>query len=422
MQRTTINTIKNGNGLTYNNGFSFPSFSGSTSQNYKTSSSGSENNCFSDQPNETKNEYSICIDWLEFICKKDEPIEVALVNNQNPNIISEKIHVHRNPNFHNLHKIYFDGVEAFDIYSQPNNGTHQKNELSVKVSNVLLYSDRYFNIINEMLQVFGLEYVKVARLDIALDGAAILNLVDILNKFVKSHTIQTNNDALSILPTAFNKKELRWLGWSIGKAKSGISARIYNKSEETLVHRKDYIASYWRKNKLFGENIGRFEIQLNSRRIKKYNIDLPGIQKLTDARFVSTIFKSEVQSWLKFYRVRRKDFLNHKKEVALKKGKEIQFIMWDKLPVQLELLTDESFVSNSGFINARNSISFSLHEILKNPSTSSTAQIEVIKKYADDYCLWHYVRNKVESLFIYGSRTQLEALKNQLFGSDSTGD
>lgn len=413
MKRIEINTQKNENGFTNNSGYTFsensnstinngvpfPVISGSTNLDYQVTSTCSENNSINYHVTKNDNEYSICIDWLEFICKKEVSIELAFINNQNPNIIIKKILVHKNPNFINLHKIYFHGVEILDIYSKPNNGKHLKNEISIKVNNALLYTNNYYSIITDFIKEFKINYVRLARLDIALDGADIMKIIDLLNKYSKSHTIQCSNDALTILPKAFNKKELKWLSWSIGKSKSGMSARVYNKSDEIVLQNKDYIASYWHENDVFHDIIGRFELQLNHKRLSKYNLGIHELKKLSDASFISSIFKNEVQSWFRLYKVRRKDYLNHKKEVVIKKGKEIKLFKWDKLPTNMDLLKTYDYISNSSAISASRNISFNLNEILLHPATSTTAQIQVIQKYARDYDLQDYVKNKITFLF-----------------------
>jgi hypothetical protein len=311
-----------------------------------------------------------------------------------------------------------NGVEACDVYSCPNNSTHAYNEVSVKIANGLLYTENYHQIIYRLLKAYGLTFVRYARLDIALDGTDILNQVDMLNKWTKSYTVQTNNDAITILPTAFKKKEHRWLSWSFGKGKSGISARLYDKSNEIERTKKEYVTDFWRKNGIPTANVGRFEIQLNYKKLKRYQLNLSTLKQLSDAGFVGAIFTNEVKSWLRFYRVRRKDMLNHKKEYAISKGKEIQFIKWERIPIKTELLQMDNHVTNGSVINARNAISFTLREILRHPDTSTTAQVEVIYKYANDYQLQDYVRSTVKNLFHGENNNQYIALLNRLMDED----
>ena len=420
MKNFYINTTKNENDLGYwhnNNGFSFPVFSGSTNQQYQSTATNFENENFASQ---TKaNYYSICLDWLEFICTTEKPIEFAYKLNQNQNIQIRKVDVHNNPNFINLNRIYFNGMEICDILSTPNNNTHRQNEVSVKMANHVLYSDQCYQYVLLIVKTFKLSFDRLARLDIALDGMDVVKLISLLNRYSKSKTIQINNDAISILPTSFKKKDQFFDSWSIGKSKSGICARVYNKTDEIKQSGKDYICEYWKANGIPTVNNGRFEIQLNSKRLDKYQFILLDLQQLIGAEFLGTIFKKEVQSWLKFYHVRKTDIINHKKEVAINRGSEIQFIKWSKIPTKQILLKTYEHKPNSAVINARNTISFTLNEILLRPNTSTTAQVEIIQKYAEDYKLQEYVDHKLKKLFGWDVKPPYRKILSPLIATDS---
>jgi len=410
MKHSNINTEKEilfcGNNP-YNNGFSFPLLTGSTYQSYQATST-----IFTDEILHCKtntNFYSICVDWLEFVCTTENPIELVYQLNQNQNIQIRKIDVHKNPNFRNLFKIYIHGIEICDIFSTINNNTHKYNQVSVKVANHILYSGTYYVYVLRVLSAFKLTFDRMSRLDIALDGMDILKIIGMLNTFSKSKTIQTNNDAITILPTSFKKKDQYFDGWTIGKSKSGISARVYNKSDEIKQSGKNYICEYWNANGLPTGNYGRFEIQLNNKRLEKYQFSLIDLKQFTDAEFIGEIFTKEVQSWIKFYRVRKMDILQHKKEVAIKNGSEIQFIKWNKIPTKQILLKEFKHISQSTYINARNAISFTLNEILLHPEASTTAQVEIIQKYASDFKMETFVNSKVIKLF--GSEVKSQYLQ-----------
>ncbi len=396
--RTSINTTKNENGIAVNNGFSFPIFTGSTTFGYYSSTSNKykeHGRSISDK----ENLYVLCSDWVEFICTGEAPIDFIYRTQTNKNIMVEKISVHKNPNFRNLHRIYLHGVEVCDIFSVTNNGTHLYDEVSVKVANAILYTTTWVDLVRQVIHSLNLEFVRMARYDIALDGMELLKMDGILNKFTKSHTIQINNDAIKVLPVAFNKKELRWTGWSLGSKKSGISARYYDKTKEIESSGKKFINEFWKRNNISTEQVGRFEVQLNYKRLKKYRIDLNNMELLTNAEFLGTIFQQELRPWLKFYRVKRRDVLIHRKETAIRRGREINLIKWNHIPNKMELLEYYIHTPNSNVINARNTISFALHEIMRDPNTSTTAQADIIEHYAKKYHLSDYVQRKIKMLF-----------------------
>ena len=293
-----------------NNELQFPVFSGSTTVNYSSTLTYNHGNTVNYFPVVRDIKYVLCLDWLEFVCGWDNPIELSYINNDVPDIIIERIGVHRNTNFRYLHRIFVEGVEVCDIYSSPINRLHAYNEVSVRISNYLLYTGGYQRLLNKILDAFGLTYVRMVRIDIALDGADILKIMAYLNKYYKSHTIQIKDDRIKILPTAFDKSSLTVLEWAIGSKKSGISAIVYGKTDELIVSGKKYIADFWLKNGIPAEGIGRFEIQLNGKRLKKYCFDISNIELLSDAGFLGAIFIAEVKPWLILYRVRKVDYLN----------------------------------------------------------------------------------------------------------------
>lgn len=399
MKRIKINTKNFEKKLANNNGFSFPEFSGLTNSEYYSTSTIYPEQTLKNNIKKNVNFYCINVDWLEIVCKTIEPINNIFIRNQNAHIQIESKSFSDNPNYLKHHKIYFYGDEVFNIYSNPNNRKHKKDEVSIKFNNELLYTDRYYDYLLKLMNTFDLTYLRLGRLDIALDGTDIMKVIDLCNKHSRRHTIQTNNDAISILPTKFNKKKIRYLSWAIGKSKSGLSATVYNKSDEIKTNGKNYITDYWVKNNIDTENVGRFEIKLNGTRLRKYGLDLCELEKLVDAEYIGALFTNEVKSWLRFYRVRKKDFLNHKKEVTLKKGSEIQFIKWNKIPVKMDLLKTIEYVPNNSVLNARNTIAFNLREILVHPNTTTSAQFDIIKKYTIDYSLESYTENKIKILF-----------------------
>lgn len=399
-----------------NNELQFPKFSGSTTVNYTSTITYNHGNTVNYIPVIRDIKYVLCLDWLEFVCSWDEPIELSYINNIVPDIVIETIGVHPNTNFRYLHRIFVEGVEVCDIYSSPINRLHAYNEVSVKISNYLLYTGGYQRLLNKILDAFGLTYARMVRIDIALDGADILKIMGYLNKYYKSHTIQIKDDRIKILPTAFDKSSLTVLEWAIGSKKSGISAIVYGKTDELIVSGKKYIADFWSKNGIPAEGIGRFEIQLNGKRLKKYCFDISNIELLSDAGFLGAIFIAEVKPWLILYRVRKVDYLNLKKENAINNGHEIPYIKWDKLPAKSELLGFSDCVSERDRTNARNMISFLLKDIHRNPSCTTTAWVEVIQKFMNDYNLNEYVSRKIDDLFFRIDENQSrQLLKNLVF-------
>lgn len=396
MKRTSINTKKNKNEPTNNNGYHIPIFSANTQNEYYSISTTYNHIFRQEKVVNNYNFYSINIDWLQFICTSTKSMNEIIVNNTKRNILLDRIEFHHNVNFRKLHKVFIDGDEICEIYSEPNNNSHKKNEFSIKVDNHILYQVKGLEIVDNLINDIGLEFKKISRIDIALDGADTLKIIDMLIKYSKSSTVQCNNDSINILPTAFKKKEHKWLSWSIGNLQSGISAIVYDKTKQILTNNKNYIKEYWDNNNINTESVGRFEVKLTYQKLRKYKIE--NIKCLSSTAFISTIFQTEVKNWLRFYRVLKKDMDNHKKETAISRGHEIRYIKWNQLPKQIELIKNK-YVSTSTYYNARNSISYLLKEVKKYPNDNMDTEIKTVKNIAIKYDLLEYLENKTNALF-----------------------
>lgn len=393
MKSSYINTQKK----IISNGVSFPVDTGQTSPVYYSNSTGYSHQFKNYTSTKKDNLYSICIDWLQFVCTSKDSTRLFLSHSEDRRVYAEKITVHMNPNFNLLHRIFVDGNEVAEIFSEPNNPIFRHSEVMVKISNPILYQDDWCSIIKIVMSNYGLDFIRVSRLDIALDGESNQKIIDLLNKYTKSHTIQIGNDTLKIRGREFCKKELRWISLSIGKVKSGMSATVYDKSKEILESGKNYINDFWIQNGIESDKVIRFEIQLTKNHLKKCNIK--NLETLSSGEYLCSILKNKVQPWLRFYSVRKMDVLNSRKEYAIKNGREIRYIKWNHLPYNTMLLPKFNYVSNSTYINARNFISFSLKEICRTPTTSHDDEIKVIIDYAERYQLQEYLTNKIRLVF-----------------------
>jgi hypothetical protein len=393
MKSSYINTQKK----IISKGVSFPEFSGNTEFVFYSNSTGYTPSFKNYTSTKNKIFYSVCIDWLQFVCTIKNSTRLFSKDKDTGRIYSEKITVHKNPNFRLLHKIIFDGNEVCDVYSEPNNPVFEQNEVLIKIANPLLYQSGWCATVNYVLGYYGLEFNRLTRLDIALDGEDILKIIDLLNKFTRSHTVQIGNGAIKVRGLEFCKQEHRWLSFSIGRVKSGISVTVYDKSTEINDSGKGYIKDLWLQNGIESEMVGRLEIQLSKNRLRRCNIR--SLEALSSGEYLCSILESHLRPWLKFYSVRKKHILNHRKEVAINKGHEIRYIKWNHLPHNITLLPIFDYVSDSTYFNARNYISFGLKEIRKAPDELHDDEIRVIRDYAHKYNLEDYLMHKIRLVF-----------------------
>ncbi len=422
MKRYNINTKKiskneaNQNDYyTHNNGFSFPTVSGSTE--HDTNSSTTTYHCknTSYKINKKYNFYSLTIDWLQFTCSSKTSIHEFFNHKKIPNdYMLEKVKNFTNPNYHKKYNVFYHNHKICEIYCHPTQTGNIPNKTSIKIENSILYKSNLLKICNNLLKVFELEFIRISRLDIALDGPDILNIIDLCNKYSKSPTIQTNNSYLKIIPTQFTKSKHKFEGWKIGNEKSGIMAVVYDKTKELLKSKKEYINDYWELNNLdYSQNVGRFEIRLYNKKLHKYNIN--NLSMLLDSSFISNIFHDEVKDWLVFYRVKKKDMLECKKETAIRRGHVIRYIKWNKLPRARKALLKNDYVSNSTITNAKRSITYELKEVLKNKQNKyNKDRIRLIKLNMTQYKLESYVDAKLDC-YSLNDNTYMYYLRDKIF-------
>ncbi|MFW5804387.1 MAG: hypothetical protein ACOCWG_04045, partial [bacterium] len=213
----------------------------------------------------------------------------------------------------------------------------------------------------------------------------------------RNRTIQMGNENLDFDGKKFKKDILRYKSYVIGSKKYQKFARIYDKSDQLKTSEKQYIKDFWTINNLYSdEGVGRFELHLGYRHLKKYNID--SLMKLNDSKFINSLFYAEVRNWLRFYKVKLKDLNNHRKDIAIKKGKEINYIKWNHIPTRTtKLETIENKVNP--IFNVKRSITTTIKELAysNNFNTESVSdRLKYIETVTSDYNLWWHTNSKIQ--------------------------
>ena len=184
-------------------------------------------------------------------------------------------------------------------------------------------------------------------------------------------------------------------GISIGSKKYQKTAEIYNKTAEIKVSGKEYITEFWKKNGLDTKcNVGRFEIKLGTRHLKKYRIN--SFNDFCDAGYIGKILVDEVQNWLRFYQVRLNDIRSHRKDIAIRKGKELKFIHWDKVPQTTIQLEKVNYVSD-GIQEAKRSVTHTIGEIQKGYTVDATETlVKFIEATTTEYQIFNHTIKKIK--------------------------
>lgn len=362
-----------------------PSFCNSKSIIYETKN---------DLENDKKiyKKYTLNLDWVQFIVK---PLQIVNFDNFHNEVIKiEKVQFHQNPNYRNSYLVFVQENEVCTLFTEH---IKENDEILVKVSNSLLYTNDCFKTISSILDRLSLQFHRVSRLDIALDGMDNLKVLSILKSYIRNKTILISNDNLKVNSYGFNKDELQFGTHEIGSKKYQKIARIYNKTNELINSEKKYITDFWIANNLYtDEGVGRFELQLGYRHLKKYNID--SLMKLNDSEFINSLFYAEVRNWLRFYKVKLKDLNNHRKDIAIKKGKEINYIKWNHIPLSTTKLETVENKVNPIF-NIKRSITTTIKELTYSndfQQESINDRLRYISTVTSEYNLQSHTNSKIQ--------------------------
>ena len=249
--------------------------------------------------------HCICIDWLEIMVQGElvhfeQPLEqyeygggkYLLVKKGNGTL-----------HFKHCYEVFQDGRKFATIFCAPRSPEIIKPDfIQVKIENTILYERFAINETEQFLQAMNWKIRNVTRLDIALDGADVLQLVDGWNQ-----KIFGKKGRASVTCYYTGNRELQ--GFDIGKRSSDKWMTGYNKSAELEVSNKQYIRKFW---ELCGlqtfetvngvtalKKIERLELKLRNEEIKK----IAGFDwlKLADFSYLASILRMHCKNYFEFY-------------------------------------------------------------------------------------------------------------------------
>ena len=396
MCNTFINTKKNENRHelnSINNVYSFSTDTGTSQVAFSSSTVNYVDNDNTVVVPEKESFYCINSDWFQILVKTEKDV-YNLDKYETDRIKIIRCDSVYNPNFRNGYLITLDGDNICEVSSVPLNRNHGNDEISIKMSNHILFTYDWTYKLEYIIEKLEFELLRYTMFHIALDGSDLLKKMEYFRRYMRNKTVVSNNRGLAIEGIKFNKNELLWESYTIGSKKYGKHAILYNKTAELIKSKKNYIFEYWQKNNMnTSEQIGRFELKLSNRHLKKY--DIKSLHLFNDTNFLVSIFENEIRNWLKLYKVKFDDISNRKKSIAIKNGKEIKYIRWDKLPkstYKLTYVTDES----DGIQEAKRTITRAINELQKEYRVDSTATlINFICVTSTEYNLISHVTNKI---------------------------
>lgn len=228
--------------------------------------------------------YCISVDWFE-VCCYGTPIEqgVRVVNGMKYQVVDTEKSTRV---FKKLYKIIYRGLEYFYIQQEPISSALKRGLTLVKVSNRVLYSEKYVSLLLDLLKSFGLQYKGVSRLDIAYDCNYFYNGRS-PKKFLHDYICKPIEQKGGIY-LANVKKHISFFEKSIssnthysyvkfGMGTGGRSAYMYDKSLELReVKDKPWIRKMWSDNGLIDDNkthVWRSEISIKAQGKQLLNLD-----------------------------------------------------------------------------------------------------------------------------------------------------
>jgi hypothetical protein len=146
------------------------------------------------------------------------------------------------------------------IPRNPNKGEHQT--MLLKLENNILYRDwlMYYTMLKNEL---NFEVNKFSRIDIAIDGLSVQNL---MNDNLKGKLKNVKLIGKSVIRAHdLNRTKKYFYGWTIGTPKGNKLISMYNKTKEINRSNKQYISEFWSLNGLdTTKEINRFEVRLKN--------------------------------------------------------------------------------------------------------------------------------------------------------------
>ena len=160
--------------------------------------------------------------------------------------------------------------EAFGtMVFKPRSSVIDENLVQLQLENHLFYTstpDQLKNKVKEVVDILGLDYAGINRLDIALDFSQEQHdIPNLLRGIFNGDFLISGREKDVNVYTKTKKGQIEFTGVQIGKRSSSRFCRIYNKSRELQTGTlKPYISSHWDNLGITGE-IWRYEYQLSNK-------------------------------------------------------------------------------------------------------------------------------------------------------------
>lgn len=151
--------------------------------------------------------------------------------------------------------VLYNGEHYATILSHTRNEKFvKKGMVKVDIKNHLLYTTELWPFIDLLCKELGLQYKNVSRVDIAIDG------LNYLVKLVNQYTKQTADEKVVELKgrgrfkaNLLDRPTMMYNSFQLGAPAGKKCITIYNKSQEIVTSRKEYIQHWWKAQGIIDE-------------------------------------------------------------------------------------------------------------------------------------------------------------------------
>lgn len=239
---------------------------------------------------------AISVDWLQVYClsttKSPIPTQGELSNEKYK--FSFRLTDNQTAMFSDLIEVTMRGLECAVIEQRPRSPKLKKEMVLIKLSNRMLYSNRYIDILYSLMSVLNVTYKGITRLDLCYDCIYFADGRK-PDRFINNFVMKPDNEIGGIArkgsdefivhgkKAAGSSSKINYI--SFGSPKSRIRTYIYDKTLElTEVKDKPWIREMWKENNLIpkdNEHIFRSEISIKSEGMDVLNMSTGELFRLS---------------------------------------------------------------------------------------------------------------------------------------------
>lgn len=219
--------------------------------------------------------YCISVDWLQTYCLGNQ-LQPGTYTGKEFSFVVEK-ELHETPMFKDIYTVRVGNTEVATIQQSPRSSALNPFATTLKLSNRVLYSQRYIAMLYDMQESLSLTYKGITRIDICYDCNSFYGGRSVA-RFIKNYVgkplgevgslYRRGSDKFSAHGAKSSTSDAKITSIRFGSPNSRIGAYIYDKTIELKeVKDKPWIRQVWEENGLVSDektHVWRAEISIKS--------------------------------------------------------------------------------------------------------------------------------------------------------------